>query len=102
MTSSTNSLPFNPFVYEGEEVDPEHTLRLPFLDVAFTADGLERMANEMDWAPIELQALRDAAVMVRWSAETTGISESDVIRHRLNKSGGLTLILREVVDNKEK
>ena len=101
MPNNTDSIPFNPFITPNESIDPSQIVELPFLDIAFTADGLEREVGQLDWTPIELQAIRDAANFVRWAAHISGLSEADVIRNRLNNRGNLSLLLREAADDKK-
>ena len=92
--------PFNPFIEGGDTIYPSRTVELAYIGID-SAEDFEQMAVEGDWSPAEVQALNDAAAMVRFSVRVSERNESEVIFNRLNSRGGLTLLLREVADDKE-
>ena len=51
MTQDTSELPFNPFVSDAHRASYEesHLFELATLDIPRTADGFDRIADEMDF-----------------------------------------------------
>jgi hypothetical protein len=91
--------PIDPFFSEknpATSADGYNKLHIPANEVPDSAAGFDKMVESLGLGcpGPERAAILQAGEFVRWSARKAGIPEVYAIDHRLNRSGGLTLVFK--------
>lgn len=97
MRNNIGTVPFNPFIGPDDDLATFERFGVHSIlpgDVPLTAAGFDELADTGKWGDPVLQALRDAAATIRFSADLARLPEPVVVQNRLNDLGGLSLVLR--------